>query len=628
MLWRERGRWLLPIFLLAFFVHADILQYWFVASDTLPLIATSRARNLSEFIGIFTRPLMAGSDFATGALFYRPIASLSYAIDYTFWGLSPFGYHLTNLVLHAVTVTLVAVTITTLTTRPAVGFLTAVLFALHPITVEVVPVTARRQDILLTVFALISLTFFVRWYRGLDHPHRIHWQRKTHYLLGGALTAYALALGSKETAVVVVGLISVWVFLQKGIDRPHQTLRTLVGTVGPFVVVTVLYLVLRIVVLGGLGGYGAGTDSLPSHGIAAGITNVFFFVVKYVLWLTYPLNFIEETTTMLSGDSLLLVILVPFVLLLGGIGLRGLAKRDYFQRGRFRRLRLFSPITSIIGFATIPLVLTKISFGALSLPPTSEILASYVIGILFVGACIGVIITTSLMQESPFGEPRRQQLVFFSCWIIFPLVILAISGFVTSRPLEFGFGMRNGYFAVIPTLTILSLLLLPSLRETRETARSILSQRDRPSISRLANSDVGRAAGIILLVLPLVAVSPIFHSGSGWQAAGELNEKSLSGLQTGLESVPAEKYIYIANFPNEFDEQQHPYPHAYSVTALQPYSIEAWLELHGRTTDTQVRLVRKKTVSTVPDEFSFRTEKRNGWTAVWVRMSGNLTISG
>ena len=141
----------------------------------------------------------------------------------------------------------------------------------------------------------------------------------------------------------------------------------------------------------------------------------------------------------------------------------------------------------------------------------------------------------------------------------------------------------------------------------------------------MINSDVGRTVAIVLLVVPLVAVSPILHSSSGWEAAGDLNEKSLSGLQSGLENVPAGKPIYIASSPNKFDEQQRSYPHPHSVTPLRPYSIETWLKLQGKTNDTQVRLVRKKTVSEVPDEVSVRTEKRNGWIAVWVRMSGTLT---
>lgn len=619
--WLKRQRWLLPIFLLAFFVQSDALQHWFVASDTLPLIETSRVSNLNEFIGIFTQPLMSGSDFVNTALFYRPVATLSYAVDYALWGLNPFGYHLTNVVLHAITVVLVAVAITSLTDRPAVGRLTAVLFALHPVTVEVVPVTARRQDILWTMFALGTVILFVQWYRGFDR-----WADRSgnpYRLLGGALIAYALALGSKETAVVVIGLVAAWVLLQNGIDRPRRTLRTLIATVGPFVVVTLLYLVLRTIALNGLGGYSVKTDGISLLDIA----KVPVFAVKYVLWLTYPLRFVEKATTTVSG-GLPLVILTPFVLLVGGVAVMRLGKRGYFRRKRFQRLRMVSPIMTTVGFAAIPLVLVRTPLGLPSLPSIPEILSSYVLGMLFVSACVGAISTTVLMRGSPFEEAIRRQLLFFGCWAVLPLVVLTGSGFVMSQPWDFGFGIRNGYFAVIPTMAILSLVLLPTLQKIRQRIATGVSDGDRFEWRTVINTDVARTVGIALLVIPLITASPLLYSNSGWQAVGELNEHSLQGLNDALEDTPNETAIYIANFPSEFDEQQRPYPHAHSVTPLRPYSLEAWLELHGRSANTQIRFVRKRTVTAVPDDISFRTENRNRWTAVWTTMNGTRTADG
>ena len=37
---------------------------------------------------------------------YQPLTWVTLGIDYLFWGLNPFGYHLTNLVLHAATAVL------------------------------------------------------------------------------------------------------------------------------------------------------------------------------------------------------------------------------------------------------------------------------------------------------------------------------------------------------------------------------------------------------------------------------------------------------------------------------------------------------------------------------------------
>ena len=42
---------------------------------------------------------------------YAPATMFSYLLDYTFWGLRPCGYHLTNMLLHAVNAVLVYVLI-------------------------------------------------------------------------------------------------------------------------------------------------------------------------------------------------------------------------------------------------------------------------------------------------------------------------------------------------------------------------------------------------------------------------------------------------------------------------------------------------------------------------------------
>src|SRR5215469_10537298 len=43
---------------------------------------------------------------------FRPLVNLSFAFDYAAWGLSPLGFHLTSILLHAVNVALVFVLFT------------------------------------------------------------------------------------------------------------------------------------------------------------------------------------------------------------------------------------------------------------------------------------------------------------------------------------------------------------------------------------------------------------------------------------------------------------------------------------------------------------------------------------
>jgi hypothetical protein len=87
---------------LAIATHYEVLTYWFTGPDTLTLIETSRIGGSKSAIDTLTKPLMHGTNFvALTGKFYRPVASLSYAIEYWLWGLDPFGYHLTDLLAHA-----------------------------------------------------------------------------------------------------------------------------------------------------------------------------------------------------------------------------------------------------------------------------------------------------------------------------------------------------------------------------------------------------------------------------------------------------------------------------------------------------------------------------------------------
>jgi len=79
---------------------------------------------------------------------YQPLTILSYLLDYQLFKLNPFGYHLTNLILHSFNSLLVFWLIYLLSGNIGVSFLTAILFAIHPLRVESVAWVSERQDAL------------------------------------------------------------------------------------------------------------------------------------------------------------------------------------------------------------------------------------------------------------------------------------------------------------------------------------------------------------------------------------------------------------------------------------------------------------------------------------------------
>lgn len=97
---------------------------------------------------------------AAGETTYRPLVSLSYALDYCLWAKAPLGYHVTNLALHAaVSVAFVAACLS-LGAPIAVALVAGLLYATHPLGSEATCSVGFREDLLC---ALFYLTAFALW---------------------------------------------------------------------------------------------------------------------------------------------------------------------------------------------------------------------------------------------------------------------------------------------------------------------------------------------------------------------------------------------------------------------------------------------------------------------------------
>ena len=95
---------------------------------------------------------------------YNPLTTLSYAVEYKFFGYDSEVIHINDLLLHAANALLVLLLTFLLTQNRLVAFVTALLFAIHPTRAETVGWATERKDVLYGFFyfaALISYVFYL-----------------------------------------------------------------------------------------------------------------------------------------------------------------------------------------------------------------------------------------------------------------------------------------------------------------------------------------------------------------------------------------------------------------------------------------------------------------------------------
>jgi hypothetical protein len=177
-----------------------------------------------------------------GDIFFRPLLTVSFMLEYKLWGSAPAGYRIVNAALLVVTGLLAAGLASSLTgSRPA-SWAAGLLFVTHPGTVVAVEWISARGDILAALFSLAAMLMTVRATKG-------EWRGPA-----GALPAAAmlLAAGSKELGLGCFLSLPLIYFLWPG--RRRDT-RTTLWFVLSLAVAAGISLAVRWTIFGTVGGY-------------------------------------------------------------------------------------------------------------------------------------------------------------------------------------------------------------------------------------------------------------------------------------------------------------------------------------------------------------------------------------
>lgn len=181
-----------------------------------------------------------GAGLPVPSHYYRPLAFVLYALDYRLYDWQPFGWHLSNLLIHLGNAALVGLIARVLAADALRAVLAAGLFALFPLAPEVSIWLSGRYDALALTGMLVAV---------YGHLRALGWDRWRLLSLAG----FAFGLAAKESAMTTPGLLLIASFLL-GADgySPWPRLRRALAACWPALLLFACYLLLRTALFGSM----------------------------------------------------------------------------------------------------------------------------------------------------------------------------------------------------------------------------------------------------------------------------------------------------------------------------------------------------------------------------------------
>jgi Tfp pilus assembly protein PilF len=275
-----------------FLAYAGTLTFQFVSDDEFQIVNNPFIESWQNVPRFFTAHSWSHSDPNLQGNYYRPVALLWLLINHQLFGLNPSLWHLTTVLAHLAATLAVYALVNTVVKDRFIAGVAALIFGLHPLHIEAVAWVSGFTEPLLAVFFIASFLAYIL--ANADQRVR-HWG-----WLSLSLALYALALLTKETAIILPAFIAAyeWIFKPgSGDTDEHQEperrtiervprlyasrAKNVPACAVPCIALAAAYLVTRAVVLKGLS---HPLSKLSPSTLVFTWPSVLWFYVKHLGW--------------------------------------------------------------------------------------------------------------------------------------------------------------------------------------------------------------------------------------------------------------------------------------------------------------------------------------------------------
>lgn len=173
-----------------------------------------------------------------GTEFYRPVQNLSLVLDTEISKTAPWGFHLSNIIIHILCSISLLYLFNTLKIEKLLGFFFTLLFAVHPLFVHAVAWIPSRGDLLMCLFGILSFTYFIRYISLYEIKYLI-----LH------ICTLLFAIFSKESAIGIPVLFILW-FLFNEKRKPRELFTGInVIMIISWLLIPIIYFIMRSIVM-------------------------------------------------------------------------------------------------------------------------------------------------------------------------------------------------------------------------------------------------------------------------------------------------------------------------------------------------------------------------------------------